>query len=154
MKQSTIISALFGMSFFILSCGNTSTEQAKDKEETATHEEHADHTANALELNNGEKWVVNVEMTPFVKKGEELVNNYVANKGDDYKALATQLKEQNDQLISNCTMDGKSHEVLHVWLHPHLELVKELSNAETKEAADEIITRLKNSYETYNQYFQ
>lgn len=154
MKQSTIISTLFCMSFFILSCGNTSTEQTKDKEAIATHEEHHDHNTNAIELNNGEKWVVNVEMTPYVKKGEELVNNYVTNNSTDYKVLAAQLKEQNDQLISSCTMDGKSHEELHKWLHPHLELVKELSSAETKEAADEIVTRLKNSYEMYNQYFQ
>lgn len=155
MKHTTIIIAVLFMSFFVLSCGNTTKEEPKDEQETVTHEENEhNHKSEALQLNNGEKWLVNEEMKPFVIKGEQLVNDYIANQGTDHKTLASQLKEQNNQLISSCTMDGKSHDVLHEWLHPHLEIVKELSKVETNEAANEIINRLKQSYEMYHQYFQ
>ncbi|NQU53856.1 MAG: hypothetical protein HQ522_15105 [Bacteroidetes bacterium] len=156
MKQATIIIASLFMSFFVLSCGDTSKEKPEDQQKETVNQEETDHhvKSEGFELNNGEKWLVNSEMKPFVAKGEKLINEYIANNNTEYKALAAQLKEQNSQLISSCTMDGKSHEVLHEWLHPHLEIVKELSSAETNEVANEIVVRLKTSYGMYHQYFQ
>lgn len=142
------------MSSFMLSCGNESNDEITENVEKIAVEEPQKSETNVIELNNGEKWLVNAEMKPFVIKGEQLVNDYVTNNSIDYKTLATQLKEQNDQLISSCTMDGKSHEVLHEWLHPHIGLVKELANASTTEEGNEIVMRLKESYDLYNEYFQ
>src|SRR5690606_2215096 len=106
-----------------------------------------------IELNNGEKWVVNSEMKPFVSKGAELVNVYVQENKTDFKELTTQLKEQNNQLIKSCTMKGKSHDELHKWLYPHLELVKELDNETDTVKAKEIVVKLQNSYQQYQIYF-
>ncbi|HRS09299.1 MAG TPA: hypothetical protein P5221_10745, partial [Bacteroidia bacterium] len=59
---------------FLWSCNNT-TEKSTEKQATENHEEHQhDESSEAIELNNGEKWLVNEEMKPFVMKGEELVN--------------------------------------------------------------------------------
>ena len=137
------------------SCMNEGLESLNEDTKNPTVADPGGFFANAtIELNNGEKWKVNEEMQPFLLKGEQIVNEYVANKGTDYKTLATQLKEQNDQLISSCTMDGKSHEVLHEWLHPHLGLVKELANAETEENANVLVAQIETSYKTFHQYFQ
>ena len=92
-------------------------------------------------------------MKPFVMKGEELVNAYVQNEQKDYKALAQQLKEQNNQLIKSCTMDGKSHDELHKWLHPHLEIVKALEDEADASKANEIVLQLQISYQEYHHYF-
>lgn len=155
MKQTTVIIATLFMSSFIVSCENTSNEKSEEQAETLTHEEiQHNNEVQTLELNDGEKWTVNTEMKPFVINGAQLVNNYVTNNSNDYKALTTRLEEENNRLISSCTMDGKSHEVLHEWLHPHLELVKKLSKAETNEEVNEIVEQLKKSYELYSQYFQ
>ena len=72
----------------------------------------------AIELDNGERWIVNDEMKPFVSRGHLLVDDFIQNKSTDHKLLADQLMIQNDQLIQSCTMDGKGHEELHKWLLP------------------------------------
>ena len=145
---------VLGMSVLLLwSCNNT-TEKATEKQETETHAEHQhDESSEAIELNNGEKWLVNEEMKPFVMKGEELVNSYIQDNQTDYKALAQQLIEQNNQLIKSCTMNGKSHDELHKWLHPHLEIVNALEEEKDAAKANEIVLQLQKSYQDYHQYF-
>jgi hypothetical protein len=138
---------------FLWSCNNT-TEKSTEKQTIENRAEHQhDESPEAIELNNGEKWLVNEEMKPFVMKGEELVNSYIQNNHTDYKALAQQLKEQNNKLIKSCTMDGKSHDELHKWLHPHLEIVKALEDEKDATKASEIVLQLQKSYQDYHQYF-
>lgn len=96
---------------------------------------------------------MNEEMKPFVMKGEELVNSYIQDNQTDYKALAQQLIEQNNQLIKSCTMNGKSHDELHKWLHPHLEIVNALEEEKDAAKANEIVLQLQKSYQDYHQYF-
>ena len=148
MKLITSILSI-AISFFLLSCGPNKSDQHGNN---ATQQEEHQHNAEAtIELNNGEKWKVNSEMIPNIIESEELLNNY---DGNDYKSLAEQLKDKNNALISSCTMEGKSHDELHKWLHPHLELVSKLSKAKDKEQAEEIITELQKSFQTYKTYFQ
>ena len=124
---------------FLFSCGNKNNGTTTESN-TPT-----------IELNHGEKWTVNTEMTPYTLDGEKLLSHYDSN---DYASLAAQLKQKNTSLIKSCTMDGKSHDELHKWLHPHLELVDALSAADSKEAANKIIIQLSDSYKIYNQFFQ
>ena len=139
---------------FFWSCNNSSDKSTTHKETGNQAILHHDESSEAIELNNGEKWVVNDEMKPFVGKGEELVNTYIQNRQSDYKTLAGQLKDQNSQLIKSCTMDGKSHEELHKWLHPHLKLVEKLEKLNEATEADELVNQLEKSYENYHNYFQ
>ncbi|MBS1760635.1 MAG: hypothetical protein JST23_10985 [Bacteroidetes bacterium] len=154
MRKTTIILS-FALGAFFISCNNNATSDKKVQTEAATHEQHEhEESSEAIELNNGEKWKVNEEMKPYVTKGSELVNTFIQNKGTDYKNLAEQLKSENDQLIKSCTMGGKSHEELHKWLHPHLELVDKLKKTNDAKEADEIVHQLEKSYQGYQNYFQ
>ena len=126
------------ISFLAFSCNNTSAHDAEHNEET-------------IEFNEGLKWKVNTEMTPYILTGEQLLTDY---DNGDYKALAQQLKDENNGLIKSCTMEGQSHDELHKWLHPHLVLVDALSKAESEEKANEIINELTESFEIYHTYFQ
>lgn len=145
---------VFGMGILLLWSCNNSTEKSTTHQETENHaEHHHDENSEAIELNNGEKWLVNEEMKPFVLKGEELVNAHIQDGKTDYKTLAEQLKDQNSQLIKSCTMDGKSHDELHKWLHPHLDIVKALENETDATKANEIVSQLQYSYQHYHQYF-
>lgn len=150
---------LAAAALLVWGCGNSSentaatenpesqaVEQTKESEESEENE-------NVIELNQGEKWLVNEEMKPFIMKGEELVNNYIQQQQTDHNGLAQQLKDQNDQLIKSCTMEGKSHDELHKWLHPHLDLVKKLSKETDAVKAAETVTALQVSYSQYHQYF-
>jgi hypothetical protein len=51
-------------------------------------------------------------------------------------------------------MDGKSHEELHKWLAPQLELVEELRKENNAEKEKELVHKLVDSYKIYHQYFQ
>jgi len=108
----------------------------------------------AIHLNDGKKWAVNAEMQAPIAKAEERLQYFLDNGQGDYKSLASDLKEYNQKLIESCTMKGESHEELHKWLHPHLDLVKDLSSAEKPEEGKALVKELQESFETYHQYFQ
>lgn len=108
----------------------------------------------SIELNDGARWLVNAEMKPFTTESESILNTYMANGSADFKTIAKELADKNSGLINSCTMDGKSHEELHKWLHPHMALIESLQDAESNDAANKIISELKNSFEIYNQHFQ
>lgn len=134
MKTLTLLAILA----LILSCNQKHPAEAKKP---------------AIERNQGNKWQVNQQMKPFILQGEKLVNDYITHNDTDYKTLAANLSVQNDQLIESCTMKGKSHDELHKWLHPHLELVKKLEGAGQAES-QEIVVSLEQSYRDYHQYFE
>lgn len=50
-------------------------------------------------------------------------------------------------------MKGTSHDELHKWLHPHLELTKELGEIKDAAKAKTIISELQGSYRNYHEYF-
>lgn len=151
MKKLIIAAATY--SFIFWSCNTPSEKSISDAKTENNTEHHHDAADETIELNNGVKWVVNEEMKPFIAKGSELVEGYIRENKTDYKELAQQLKEQNNQLIKSCTMDGQSHDELHKWLHPHLKLVKDLEKEEDMKKANEIISKLQHSYQQYHQYF-
>lgn len=107
-----------------------------------------------IHLNNGQKWKVNKEMQPAINKGNELVNQFIAQNDTNYKVLAKELKAQNNTLIQECTMTGESHNVLHHWLHPYMEQVDKLAKAKNYKDAKELLPQLEQSFKTYHTYFK
>lgn len=154
--RKTII-FLSALSLILWSCNHT--DSTMNHEENHEHEmhhdmhEHEEEQAEAIELNDGKKWKVNAEMMPFILNGKEIVTKFIAENHTEYTKLATELEAQNSQLIQSCTMDGKSHDELHKWLHPHLELVASLKDANQGEAK-ELVTKLKTSYDNFSNYFE
>lgn len=150
MKQIFIVAI---SAAFLMSCKNDSKQS--EVENTLDTEQVQVETASsdAIQLNNGEKWAVNEEMKPYVMRSEELVALYVKNNDTDYKKLAQELKDQNNLLIKSCTMDGASHDELHKWLHPHLEMVSMLAEVETPEKVKELISEIEGSFIKYHTYF-
>src|SRR5690554_2302012 len=117
------------------SCNNSSDDATINQEVTTHDDHHYNESSDELELNNGEKWIVNEEMKPFVSKQEELLQTYIQTNQTDHQELARNLQEQNQQLIQSCTMTGKSHDELHKWLHPYMALLVDLEKARSKEEA-------------------
>lgn len=137
----------------LISCKKNATENTEiDAIEIQTAP--IDFLNEKLELNDGQKWLVNEEMKPHVLAGSHLVNQFLENEDDDFKRLVQELTEQNNQLIESCTMKGKSHDELHKWLHPHLEMTKKLDQVNDTDEAKDIVQELKKSYTTYDEYFQ
>lgn len=105
-------------------------------------------------LNNGTKWQINTEMTPFILEAETVFKNYSTQGNGDYKALAKALEDKNSGLIKSCTMKGESHDELHKWLHPHMALIEQLKEAGNQEVANQIIQKIDESFNQFHQYFQ
>lgn len=141
-------------SLLILGCNNpqkkTEVSEVKSVKDTSLHVVVKD----IIELDNGQKWKINLEMHPFIAAGENILNAYTESRSNDFKTLAAQLKEKDAALIKSCTMKGKSHEELHKWLHPHLELVAELEMAGNEQQANDLVKQLKKSFQTFHEYFQ
>jgi len=129
------------------------TKQASNENHNTT--ENVEETIETIELINGQKWQVNFEMKPFIMQAEERFNAFTPSENlNDYLKLADDLKNFNNNLISSCTMKGKSHDELHKWLHPHLGLVKQLSTAQNTADANAVLAKLKASFENYHKYFE
>jgi hypothetical protein len=131
------------LSLIFTACQNTGQQGESHQETTST-----------INLNQGEKWQVNPEMKPHIERGQQLLADYVAGDGGNYQELAENLKVQNKALIKSCTMKGESHDELHKWLHPHLELTNALAEAESAEEAEGIVSELQQSFKTYKKFFQ
>jgi hypothetical protein len=93
-------------------------------------------------------------MIPHVTAAATVFNNYVDGSGTDFKTLAAKLREHDDQLIKSCTMQGESHDQLHAWLLPHIDLVADLAQVETEENAAKVIEKLKGSFASFDQHFE
>lgn len=138
---------------FAVSCNNKPNQEVDTDLKTEEHH-HYNQNSNALELDNGERWIVNSEMKPHLSEAEELLNHYIASESSDYETLAAELKEKNTALIKSCTMQGKSHDELHKWLHPHIVLLEGLSQTNSEEEASQLITELETSFAVYHDFFQ
>ncbi len=114
----------------------------------------SNHPEGEIKLNNGEKWVVNSEMKPHIVKGNEILNEFISKQDKDYHTLAENLTAQNNALIQSCNMKGESHDELHKWLLPHMELIDNLSKANNIEEAENIISELEESFKTFHNHFQ
>ncbi len=145
---------IFVISLLLFGCNQTQDNEKNNSSPANTEAHHQAELPEAIELNNGQKWLMNQEMKPIIDAGENILNDYTVSHSNDYKTLAAQLKEKDDALIKSCTMKGKSHEELHKWLHPHLELVDALANAGNEQQANDLINQLKQSFQTFHQYFQ
>lgn len=137
----------------LLDWGCNHTPHSTSGDGHANHEEHSA-DSESLRLDQGEKWRVNDEMKPFIAESEAILEAFIASGSTDYKTLAGQLEEKNAGLIKSCTMDGESHEELHKWLHPHMDLVARLAQESDAQEAQSLVQSLGKSFDTYHSYFQ
>lgn len=142
---------LFAFTLAIYGCN--SQVKTERNESHSAHESDYSESEN-MQLNQGKKWLVNEEMKPFILESETILNDYIKSNSSDFRTLAEQLKEKNSGLIKSCTMKGESHDELHKWLHPHMDLIKSLANEENAESAASVVKKLTESFETYHKYFQ
>lgn len=138
----------------VLSASIVACTSPAEKNTEIDHANHQQEEAETLQLNGNEKWQVNEEMKPFIVAAEQLLNDFIESKNSDYSSLAAALQSENEKLMRSCTMDGESHDQLHLWLYPNMKLIKSLGEAQDQSAAEPIVEELRASYELYHQYFE
>jgi len=106
-----------------------------------------------LYLNQGKKWEVNAEMRPHITGAERWLDEQLVEGNMDPVSLAQGLKKYIDELVQSCTMQGESHEVLHIWLHPHMALIEDLAEVRGKEETEQAVAGIMRSFAVYHRYF-
>ena len=144
---------VLGTALLFASCATETTQdQDQDSEESTAQHEHS--SEETLELDNGKKWVVVDEMMGHVQSMVTDLEQFENQEDKDYSDLASKLGDNIDLLTSSCTMTGKAHDQLHIWLLPYIDLVDELSSAEDDTAAKATYKEIQTSFETFNMFFE
>ncbi|WAC02332.1 hypothetical protein N7U66_00840 [Lacinutrix neustonica] len=106
-----------------------------------------------MELNNGEKWVANLETHTGVKQMDSLVKAFHIDSTKNYKRLGENFSKQSSDIIKQCSMEGKPHEQLHVVLIPMLDAISTLKETNTEDQAAKALDRMELLINTYFAHF-
>lgn len=163
-----VIFTLAVLSALMISCKDNQTTNAETSLETEVqHEaeivkEHQEHDEMALnndwvkeiQLNNGSKWDANLETTKGVENMTNLIKASDPKSVEDYHNLASKLNDEKNFVVKECTMEGASHDNLHVFLHPLIEKIGALGKVATVDEGSEITTSIRENLDAYSDYFK
>ncbi|MFK7780987.1 hypothetical protein [Psychroserpens sp.] len=107
-----------------------------------------------LKLDQGEKWIANVETHKGVKQMDSIISAFKKENKNDYVALGTILSKQTSYIIKNCSMKGEPHDQLHVVLVPMLDEISILREPTTSIESKEALVRLEQLILKYFEYFK
>lgn len=142
--------------FILLACVVLFTSCRSENKSTNTDEiGHKISITDTLQLtfNKGDKWLVNAETHEGVKNMEAVINEFKAEKSENYKELGNKLSKQTSYVIKNCTMTGASHDQLHVVLVPMLDEISVLRESNNLIMAKTSLTNLEDLIQAYFKHF-
>lgn len=141
--------------FIIASCQRQAEENTHDHSMPSTHEEHShanvlNHKFN-ITLNDGEKWMANMETTEGIKSMMNLVNEHPSDTSiSDCGLVKEKLTTEYALIIEKCTMTGKAHEQLHNFLVPLSNYINEIP---ADGSCEEQLELIKSHLLQYSNYF-
>ena len=144
------ITTILLSTFFLFSCNDKAKNESAETSQATKTEVHEHSNDETIQLNDGQKWKVDVDMMAHIRIMENDVTSFDKETPENYQLLADNLKKNIDLLTSNCTMKGEAHDELHKWLLPYIELVDHFS----KDKSNENLAKIQESFTTFNQYFQ
>lgn len=110
--------------------------------------------ATTLELNAGQRWVVDAPMMANLRAMESDLKDFQGDREQDYHELAGRLEKRLSSLVAGCTMEGKAHDELHKWLVPFMADVQAFGDTKDLKALKACHQALKRSFETFHTYFR
>lgn len=168
MKKLFLI--LFSGVFLFAGCGHQ-TEKTSNSETEEILEEDRDHLSDAeshhpatddgtyswldeIQLDEGKLWMANPETVTGVERMRKNIHTAELNEVKDYHSLAEKLNEDKNYIVKECTMEGPSHDNLHIWLHPLIEKIDHLSHVESKESGQKTVDDIEESLTRFYDYFK
>src|SRR5690606_14851113 len=126
MKRIFLIPTMvFGL--FMMGCTDNQSKVDADHKHTVAdvpHLETEGHKAGLIpltdevKLDNGEKWIANVETTEGIDNMLSIIEKEESKETSDYVALKGSLDKEFNVVLEKCTMTGESHDQLHNYLLP------------------------------------
>ncbi len=161
MKKTTLIIVALSL---LMGCKETikkNSTEVKTKVETIESVNHSTMShepnetwVNEIMLNNGLKWSANTETTDGVREMLTLIKDNKTTTTDDYNHLAVALNNVKNTVVKECSMEGASHDNLHVWLHPLIDKIALLQKVENPEEGSQLISSIQEHLEAYYDYFE
>ena len=139
--------ALLAFVITITSCKYTSKEASSNTPEISVEE-----TA-TLKLNNGEKWIANIETHDGVKNMDSILKVFKLGSVKDYAALGNDLSQQTSVIIKKCSMKGEPHDQLHVVLVPMLDEISIIKESESEALSEKALHKLEALITDYFKHF-
>jgi len=146
MKKSIYLIIVIFTIALLSSCG-------KQKEEKQTHvesekaTEHQHEKKSSINLNNGELWIANIETTQGIDNMVELMHSFTDTESvEAYSNLKTSLEKEFGTILTECTMEGESHNQLHNFLVPMKNMFEGLDSSDLKTC--------KKNYEMLNKHLK
>lgn len=134
----------------LLSCKNNSASKEVNVDPDLLKNE----WVQEIQLDNGSKWRANSESTIGVNNMKKHIKDQSLKSVEDYHHLAALLNEEKNYVVKECTMEGASHDNLHVFLHPLIEKIDALGKVENKTEGAELVKSIEGNLDGYFDYFQ
>lgn len=111
--------------------------------------------AEAVQLDNGKRWIANPETTSGIADMQAILVKYEGQTADasSRKAMRTELETTFQAIFKQCTMTGPAHDQLHNYLLPMKALFEKIGGDNTAEA-EAAIGQLKQHLADYQTFFQ
>ncbi|MGM1056483.1 MAG: hypothetical protein ACQEWG_11410 [Bacteroidota bacterium] len=156
MKKAAILGLVLSIS--LLGCKEAEEEKTAITEQTAVdHKEDSQGAQNnwmsQIQLNNGSTWKANTETTEGIQAMESRIAEDESNSIKHYKKLALDLNDLKNTIIKECTMEGESHDNLHVFLVPLVDKIAALGEVNSVQEGEKITIEIREYLAAYYNYF-
>lgn len=111
--------------------------------------------AEAIQLDNGKRWVANPETTTGIADMQAILTKYEGQTADisNRKAMRAELETAFQGIFKQCTMKGPAHDQLHNYLLPMKALFEKMDGDNTVNA-EAAIGQFKQHLADYHTFFQ
>ena len=134
---------------FVLSITNCKNDTSKNETKT----EEIVNEPSLLKLNNGEKWIANIETHDGVTQMNSIIKIFKSGTTKDYAVLGEALSEHTNMIIKKCSMKGEPHDQLHVVLVPMLDEISELKESKIEATSEKALQQLEALTVDYFKHF-
>lgn len=107
-----------------------------------------------IQLDNDFKWLANPENNEGVEKMRNEIALADLESVKDYKTLASKLNDHKNYIIKECTMEGPSHDNLHIFLHPLIDKIEALGKINTAQEGAQLTKSIEENLKAYSDYFK
>lgn len=107
----------------------------------------------SITLNDGNKWKIPPQMKVYMDSSFLIIDQMAKEKPVDEKSV-TSLVHLKNEFVSNCSVEGKGHDMLHSWLMPYMDILESLGKAKTTEEKMQAKAELIEAKRIFVKYFE
>lgn len=157
-KSFKLLLTIVIISVITISCGETVKKKQEEhnsvKKETVKKTVDNHEKGSEIQLNDGKLWSANYETTRGILNMQQLLNTFSGEESlEAYATLKSNLEKEFGTIITECTMEGESHNQLHNFLVPMKDLFNNLGSSDLT-TCKKSFKALEKHLASYSSYFE